>query len=180
MRRRTSFISPSRAPVRMMTALVWALALGLTVTAVLGIVETRALRADARTLSARINELAATEAATGDPAASAPEAGQIARLAADIDRFNAMIGPRPAPLAHLLEGLEASLPADVWINQMVWSADRRTLAVSLQSDDETSLPRALSEIEAAPFLHAVILERQVRLQLGRRTILQYDIEAGLN
>ncbi len=180
MQRTTNFIRPRVRPVRLLTTLVWVLAIAFGGLAAQGIAEIRKLRADAMSLSARINDLAASEAQPETATNSAPEAAEIAELAASINWFNTLIGPRPATVARVLEGLEQILADDVWISQMVWSADQRRLTLSLQSDDETSLPPALSAIESADFLNSVILERQVRLQQGRRTLVQYDIEAGLN
>lgn len=177
MRRRTSFAAPAQPPVRLLTALIWLVAIALGLWAWDSWARMSELRKNTAQLSARLTALAAAEADT--PAAPAPSAEALSALVADIDRLNALTGPRPAPLTAVLEGLEALVPEGVWISQMVWSADAARLNLSLQSGAETNLPAALSAIEAAPFLTAVILERQIRVQQGRNTLVQYDIEAAL-
>ena len=175
--RRTSFMEAPRPRPRLAALAVWtlaALALGLLAWAA---GEARRLDRAADRLEAAIDGLRVEIARAEGGAEGLPSAAAFAELRARVDRLNALVGPRHAPLPRLLEALERAVPEGVWISQLAYAADTGAFAVSLLSEDETALPGALQAIEGIEPLGSVILERQVRLRQGGRAVVQYDVQA---
>ena len=175
--RRTSFAAERSPRPHLVALVVWGaavLALGLLAWTVW---EARRLDRVAAALSATADglrhEIAALEEAEGRPSAEA-----FSALGARIERLNALTGPRRAPLPRILEALEEAVPEGVRLAQLTYAADTGAFSASLLSEDETALPEALSRIEGLELLSSVILERQLRLRQGDRTVVQYDVRGG--
>ena len=176
-RRCTSFVEAPRLRPRLAAAAVWALAalaLGLLAWAAW---EARRLDRVAGRLEAEIDGLRVEIAQAEGGAEGLPSAAAFTELHERVDRLNALVGPRHAPLPRLLEALERAVPEGVWISQLAYAADTGAFAVSLLSEEEAALPGALQAIEGIEALGSVILERQVRLRQGGRNVVQYDVQA---
>lgn len=176
--RRTSLVEPVRFRPGWISAAVWLLALALFI--VSGFAFVLAWKADvvADRLEGHGSRLSSELNGMNETDGSLPGEGDIAELAAQIERLNALTGIRHAPLPALLEMLEAAIPPSVWVAQLNYSTETGAFSISLLGENENDLPGALRRIEAVPALKEVILERQVRIQSGSRNLLQYDIRAS--
>ncbi|PUB17053.1 hypothetical protein [Yoonia sediminilitoris] len=172
-----NFASKPTRPVRAVTAAIWALVVLAAGVVVWSVLDVRNLQAERATLSTHQARLTEELAALRDLATDAPTTQEIAALAERTTAFNALTGPRAAPLLDVLALLETVLPVEVRISQLVYDAEAGRLALALQAFDEADLPPALRVLEASDKLDDVILERQLRIQQGTRTIVQYDIRA---
>ena len=175
--RRTSFVEPPPLRPRLVAAAIWALA-ALALALLAGSAwEARRLEREGVRVEAAIDGLRGEIAGAEGGARGLPDAAAFAGLRARAERLNALAGPLHAPLPRLLEALERALPEGVWISQLTYAADTGAFAVSLLGEDEAALPGALQAVEGIDLLGAVILERQVRLAQGGRTVVQYDVRA---
>ncbi|MEM9427878.1 MAG: PilN domain-containing protein [Pseudomonadota bacterium] len=173
----SSFVAPSRRWPGWVAACVWAIAVGGGAVTALSLAEAHRQTGRAEKAEAHIAALQPTLVAAERASGSIPTEVEIRQLAADISRLNALAGTRHLDLAPLLDALEGALPASVWAQSLTYDVERGTLALSLLSRDEATLPGALTAIEALDALEDVILERQVRRQDGQDSLVQYDIRA---
>ena len=175
--RTTSFVSPARArPVRL-GLLVWVLAVVFFGIAGWAFVQARQVQDSAEQLRAHAVRMGQRLSELGTASESIPSEAAFRELTERVRRLNTLVGDRSAALLVVLTALEEALPPVVWVGQMTYSAETGAFAVSLLGESETVLPQALQRIEDLEILTDVILERQVRIQSGARTLLQYDIRA---
>lgn len=177
MLRTTNFTSRARPRVFPVALGLWVCALSAAAASVWLMLQVADLGDNSAKLEkhiARLQDEVGDISAAGE---AAPSAEEIAALIARVTFFNGLSGERRASLPVLLEALEALIPADVWISQLIYSLDTGRVALSMQAEQETQLPPALSRIEASQLLGDVILERQLRVREGRRALVQYDVNA---
>ncbi|MEM1267662.1 MAG: PilN domain-containing protein [Pseudomonadota bacterium] len=174
----SSFVAPARRWPGWVAASAWAIALGGCGVTALSLAEAHRQAGRAERAEAHIAALHPTLLAAERASGPIPTEAEIRELAADISGLNALAGTRHVGLAPLLDALEGALPASVWTQSLTYDVERGTLALSLLSRDEATLPGALAAIEALSLLEDVILERQVRRQDGQDSLVQYDIRAA--
>lgn len=167
---------PTR-PFRIVTAVVWLIGLALCLGLIWSIWQTRELWEQTDQLEAHKSRLIEETNALAELAVSAPTTQQLSVVGEKIERFNLLTGPRAIPLSRILRHLEENLPADVRVSQLAYDAETGQLSVGLQALEEADLPPALRVLEEAAMLTNVILERQLRVQQGTQTVVQYDIRA---
>ena len=177
MQRNTNFAKPAHIPVFPVVVVLWLGALAAAAACVWMFLQVSTLKDASARLQEHTGKLQAEVVQLGAAGDAAPSADAIQTLRQRAVFFNELTGLRRAPLAALLIELETQIPTDVWISQMNYSLDSGRLSLSLQADQETRLPPALSKIEGSGLLGDVILERQLRLQQGQRSLVQYDVQA---
>ena len=175
--RAANFASQPKRPVALVCVVVWAVALFACGLLIWVFMEATAVRAERDQLNAHRLRLTEEVAAFRALAQDAPNAGEIGDLANRTAFFNALTGPRALPLMDILYLLESQMPAEVRISQLVYDVETGRLSLALQAFDEADLPPALRSLEASANMQDVILERQLRVQQGTRTLVQYDIKA---
>lgn len=169
--RTTSFVQARPHRAGAISTVFWLLGLAGLAIGAYAIAEGDRFSQDAARLQGHLAAAPATQ--TEDTAIPAPD--EIAALSRRIDYYNDLIGERSAAPSAILDGLEAALPAEVWVQTLSYDAETGRLALSLLSEEENLLPLALQRIEALDLLGAVILERQIRVRRGQRVLVQYDI-----
>lgn len=175
--RTTNFASPVRMWVFPVVLVLWVGALGAAGASVWLFQAVAGLREDSAKLESHIKRLRADVGDLREAGNAAPSAVAIAQLSERATFFNDLTGARQSPLPALLEELEALIPPGVWISQLNYAVDTGRMTMSMQAEQETQLPPALSRIEASGLLGEVILERQLRVREGRRALVQYDVNA---
>lgn len=175
--RASNFASRKGRPVFAVGATLWALGLAALALLAVALSDVARLQDDVAQLSDHTARLSEQAENLRLQAENAPDVAALKVQSERVQSFNALTGPRRAPLVDLLAMLEESLPRGVWISQLNYNVENGRLSVSLRTDQETELPVALRALEAEATLRDVILERQLRLQQGGRQLAQYDIEA---
>lgn len=177
MMRSGNFASRPARPVKKVAAVVWAFAALVCIGVVWLLFQTNILWTQSAQLQTHKARLIEETDALAVLAVDAPTAQELSQAAQQTARFNAMTGPRATPLSSVLYYLETNLPQDVRVSQLVYDAETGALTVGLQALTEADLPPALRTLEEAEMLKNVILERQLRVQQGAQTLVQYDIRA---
>ncbi len=172
-----NFASQPKRPVALVASAVWTAAILMCGLLVWVFMQATTLRAERDQFVEHRARLTEEVAGFETLAADAPTAADITNLAERAAFFNVLTGPRAMPLMEILGFLEEALPQDVRISQLVYDAESGRLSLALQAFDEADLPPALRLLEASDNLQDVILERQLRLQQGTRSLVQYDIKA---
>lgn len=175
--RTTNFATAKPRPVLLVAVTTWIIACGLAVALFWAVRETWTLRSEQTRLTGHVERLKADIARLSQRVAAAPSAEDIATQAQEITYYNTLVGSRAAPMPVVLDALAGELPTEVWLSQMTYSSETGQLSLSLQAEDEAMLPTALKVLEQNNLLDDVILQRQIRLQQGRRNFIQYEVEA---
>ncbi len=175
--RTTNFVRPRARRPALWSLAFWVIGASTLAAAGLMTLESQRLQRVTERLEAGLVDAPPAPEATD---AAIPTSREVADLAGRIAFFNRIVGDRRSEPLEVLAALEAALPAEVWVSTLQYDVATGALTMSLLSSDESRLPEALQRVEGLDLLRSVILERQVRVRQGERTLVQYDIrgEAG--
>ena len=106
-----------------------------------------------------------------------PGATEFVELQRQVSFFNDLVGSNYVPVTKGLETLEEILPEGIRLSKYHQTANGGLIIISIQSENEETLPPVLSKMEDVPAFQSVILERQVRVREGDRNLMQFDVKA---